>query len=309
VISPPDQAGRRAILGVHVRNVPLADDVDLDAVASSTPGMVGADLKNLINEAAILAARRGRDRVQTSDFNDALEKIVLGTARRIVMSPEDRRRTAYHEGGHALVGMLTPGADPVRKISIIPRGHALGVTFQSPDEDRYGYSESYLLGRIAGALAGHAAEELVYGEVTTGAESDLEQATKVARQMVGRWGMSPALGPVSLLPGPAEQPMFGFDGNQPAPATRELLDAEIRRLLDEGAERARQTLAEHRSNLDNLVEALLAAETLDADEAYRAAGIPRAEPDHEILLDESATPKASSEGDVAGRDPAPAREH
>ena len=143
-ISPPDQAGRRAILDVHIRGVPLADDVDLDAVASSTPGMVGAELKNLINEAAILAARRGRDRVQASDFNDALEKIVLGTARRIVMSPEDRRRTAYHEGGHALLGMLTPGADPVRKISIIPRGHALGVTFQSPDEDRYGYSESYL---------------------------------------------------------------------------------------------------------------------------------------------------------------------
>jgi cell division protease FtsH len=297
-ISPPDQAGRRAILDVHIRGVPLADDVDLDAVASSTPGMVGAELKNLINEAAILAARRGRDRVQASDFNDALEKIVLGTARRIVMSPEDRRRTAYHEGGHALLGMLTPGADPVRKISIIPRGHALGVTFQSPDEDRYGYSESYLRGRIAGALGGRAAEELIYGEVTTGAESDLEQATRVARQMVGRWGMSDALGPVSLLPGPAEQQMFGFDGNQPAPATRELLDAEIRRLLEEGAEMARQTLAEHRSNLDSLVEALLAAETLDADAAYRAAGIPRVERD-EILLDESATPKASSEGGVA----------
>ena len=273
-ISAPDRAGRRAILDVHVRQVPLADDVDLDAVAASTPGMVGAELRNLVNEAAILAARRGRDRVQTSDFDDALEKIVLGTARNIVLSAEERRRTAYHEAGHALLGMLTPGADPVRKISIVPRGHALGVTFQSPDDDRYGYASEYLLGRITGALGGRAAEQLVFGEVTTGAESDLEQATRVARQMVGRWGMSATLGPVSLLPGPSHQPTFGFDAEEPAPATRELLDAEVRRLMDEGDERARRLFAEHRARLDNLVEALLAAETLDAAEAYKAAGIP-----------------------------------
>ncbi|HEX2275312.1 MAG TPA: ATP-dependent zinc metalloprotease FtsH, partial [Acidimicrobiales bacterium] len=268
-ITPPDQEGRRQILAVHVRHVPLADDVDLSAVAAITPGMVGADLKNLINEAALLAARRGRERVQLSDFNDALEKIVLGTARRVVLSEEDRRRTAYHEAGHALLGMLTPGADPVRKISIIPRGHALGVTFQSPDTDRYGYSAGYLLGRIAGALGGRAAEQLVYGEVTTGAESDLEQATRIARQMVGRWGMSSAVGPVSVLPGRNDQPALGYDGNEPAPATRELVDAEVRRLLEEGNERARQTLAANRHRLDNLVEALLRVETLDADEAYR----------------------------------------
>ena len=163
-ITPPDQEGRRQILAVHARDVPLADEVDLSVVAAMTPGMVGADLKNLINEAALLAARRGRERVHLSDFNDALEKIVLGTARRVVLSEEDRRRTAYHEAGHALLGMLTPGADPVRKISIIPRGHALGVTFQSPEPDRYGYSAGYLLGRIAGALGGRAAEQLVYGE-------------------------------------------------------------------------------------------------------------------------------------------------
>jgi cell division protease FtsH len=274
-ISPPDRAGRRAILDVHVRDVPLADDVDLDSVAGSTPGMVGAELRNLINEAAILAARRGRERVQTSDFNDALEKIVLGTARNIVLSAEERRRTAYHEAGHALLGMLTPGADPVRKISIIPRGHALGVTFQSPDEDRYGYAAGYLLGRIAGALGGRAAEKLVYDEVTTGAESDLEQATRVARQMVGRWGMSAAVGPVSLLPGSGHQPTFGFDSEEPAPATLELFDGEVRRLLEEGDERARRILGEHRAQLDALVEALLRAETLDAEEAYRAAGIAR----------------------------------
>jgi cell division protease FtsH len=275
VISPPDAAGRKAILEVHVRNVPLADDVDLDVVASSTPGMVGAELKNLINEAAILAARRQHEKVTLADFNDALEKVVLGTARRVVMPPEERRRTAYHEGGHALLGMLTPGADPVRKISIIPRGHALGVTFQSPEADRYGYSASYLLGRIAGALGGRAAEQLIYGEVSTGAESDLEQATRIARQMVGRWGMSPAIGPVSVLPGPGQELPFGFDANGPSPATQELLDAEVRRLLDEAAKQAEQVLSEHRGKLDSLVEALLASETLDADDAYRAAGIDR----------------------------------
>jgi cell division protease FtsH len=275
VISPPDQAGRRAILDVHVRDVPLADDVDLDVVAASTPGMVGAELKNLINEAAILAARLQHERVTLADFNDALEKVVLGTARRVVMPPEERRRTAYHEGGHALLGMLTPGADPVRKISIIPRGHALGVTFQSPEADRYGYSASYLLGRIAGALGGRAAEQLIYGEVSTGAESDLEQATRIARQMVGRWGMSPAIGPVSVLPGPGQELPFGFDANGPSPATQELLDAEVRRLLDEAAKHAEQVLSEHRANLDSLVEALLESETLDADAAYRAAGIDR----------------------------------
>ncbi|MEW6472429.1 MAG: ATP-dependent zinc metalloprotease FtsH [Actinomycetota bacterium] len=278
VISPPDQAGRRAILEVHVRNVPLAEDVDLDVVASSTPGMVGAELKNLINEAAILAARRQHEKVTLADFNDALEKIVLGTARKVVMSPDERRRTAYHEGGHALLGMLTPGADPVRKISIIPRGHALGVTFQSPEADRYGYSASYLLGRIAGALGGRAAEQLIYGEVSTGAESDLEQATRIARQMVGRWGMSPAIGPVSVLPGPGQELPFGMDPNGPSPATQELLDAEVRRLLDEAAKHAEQVLSEHRANLDSLVEALLESETLDADDAYRAAGIERTGP-------------------------------
>ncbi len=275
VISPPDATGRKAILEVHTRDVPLADDVDLGVVASSTPGMVGAELKNLINEAAILAARLQHERVTLADFNDSLEKVVLGTARRVVMPPEERRRTAYHEGGHALLGMLTPGADPVRKISIIPRGHALGVTFQSPESDRYGYSASYLIGRIAGALGGRAAEQLVYGEVSTGAESDLEQATRIARQMVGRWGMSPAIGPVSVLPGPGQELPFGFDSNGPSPATQELLDSEVRRLLDEAAKQAEQVLSEHRPKLDSLVEALLESETLDADAAYRAAGIDR----------------------------------
>ena len=162
--------------------------------------MVGADLKNLVNEAALLAARRGHDQVTTADFTDALEKIVLGTVRGIMLTPEEKERTAFHESGHALLGMLTPGADPVRKISIIPRGQALGVTFQSPATDRYGYSATYLRGRIIGALGGRAAEEVVYGDVTTGAETDLDQVSNIARQMVGRWGMSDAIGPVTVLP-------------------------------------------------------------------------------------------------------------
>jgi cell division protease FtsH len=279
-ISPPDQAGRRQILDVHVRGVPLADDVDLDTVAAATPGMVGAELANLVNEAALTAARRNHTQLHQADFSDALERIVLGSERRIMLSPEDRRRTAYHEAGHALLGMLTPGADPVRKISIVPRGHALGVTFQSPDADRYSYSASYLRGRIAGMLAGRAAEELIYDDVTTGAENDLEQATGIAKQMVGRWGMSEKVGMLSALPDPRrEQPLsLGADGT--SPATRELVETEARRILDQGYDQALQTLRANRHRLDALVEALLRTETLDAADAYRAAGVPYpAEPD------------------------------
>jgi cell division protease FtsH len=273
-ISPPDQAGRRQILEVHVRGIPLADDVDLDAVASATPGMVGAELANLVNEAAILAARRNHTQVHLADFSDALEKIVLGSERRIVLSAAERRRTAYHEAGHALLGMLTPGADPVRKISIVPRGHALGVTFQSPDADRYSYSASYLRGRIAGMLAGRAAEELVYDDVTTGAENDLEQATGIAKQMVGRWGMSEKLGMMSVLPDPRREQPLTLGGDGISPATAELVETEARRILDACHDQALETLRANRDRLDTLVEALLQAETLDAAEAYRAAGVP-----------------------------------
>ncbi|HKQ01447.1 MAG TPA: ATP-dependent zinc metalloprotease FtsH [Actinomycetes bacterium] len=279
-ISPPDQAGRRQILDVHARGVPLAPDVDLDAVASATPGMVGAELANLINEAALTAARRHHTEVQQADFTDALEKIVLGSERRILLSAEDRRRTAYHEAGHALLGMLTPGADPVRKISIVPRGHALGVTFQSPDADRYSYSASYLRGRIAGMLAGRAAEELVYNDVTTGAENDLEQATGIAKQMVGRWGMSEKVGVLSALPDPRREQPIGLGGDDTSPATRELIETEARRILEQGHDQALETLRANRDRLDALVEALLRTETLDAGDAYRAAGVPYpAEPD------------------------------
>ena len=204
-VNPPDAQGRRAILAIHTRGVRLAPSVDLDHIAAITPGATGADLRNLVNEAALLAARRGHDAVELSDFTDALEKIILGIERDVVIPDEERRRTAFHESGHALLGMLVPGADPVRKVSIIPRGQALGVTLQTPEADRYGYTESALRARIIGALGGRAAEEVVFGDVTTGAENDLENLTRTARMMVGRWGMSQLVGPVSVLPGPQDE--------------------------------------------------------------------------------------------------------
>ena len=170
-VNPPDRDGRAAILKIHTRNVPLADDVDLDEVAAQTPGMVGADLRNLADEAALTAARHRHERVELADFTEALSRIILGAERRITLSPHERERTAYHEAGHAILGMVEPGADPVRKVSIVPRGRALGVTFQSPDVERYGYDVAYLRGRITGALGGRAAEELIYEDITTGAES------------------------------------------------------------------------------------------------------------------------------------------
>jgi cell division protease FtsH len=273
-VSPPDLAGRRQILAVHTRAVPLAADVNLDTVAATTPGMVGADLKNLVNEAALLAARRGHTQVTATDISESMEKIVLGTVRGIVLSSEEKERTAYHESGHALLGMLTPGADPVRKISIIPRGRALGVTYQSPESDRYGYSADYLRGRIVGALGGRAAEEIVYGDVTTGAENDLEHVSSIARQMVGRWGMSSTIGPVSVLPPPGQESPLGLDGV--APATKELVDREVRQIVEECYERAVSTLREHREQLDALTARLLEREALDEDDAYAAAGMPPA---------------------------------
>jgi cell division protease FtsH len=276
-VNAPDAAGREAILRVHTRAVPLADDVDLRSLASSTPGMVGADLKNLVNEAALTAARRSHEVVQLADFTDALERIVLGAERMVIISSAERERTAYHEAGHALLGMLRPGADPVRKVSIVPRGRALGVTFQAPDMDRYGYDVDYLRGRITGALAGRAAEQLTYGDITTGAESDLEQVTRIARLMVGRWGMSERVGQVSVLPSGQDDPQFlgGSSPGGPSEATRRLVDEEVRRIVDECYTEALDTLGRHRDQLESLARALLEHETLDEADAYAAAGVAR----------------------------------
>jgi cell division protease FtsH len=273
-VQPPDRSGRKLILQVHTRSMPLDGDVDLDRLAATTPGMVGADLANLANEAALLAARRDHKRVTMADFTDALERIVLGAARKIMLSDGDRRRTAFHEAGHAIVGMLTPEADPVRKVSIIPRGIALGVTFASPADDRFSYDEGYLFAKIKVALGGRGAEELVYGEVTTGAEADIEQLTEIARQMVGRWGMSASIGPVAVLPTDGHGPLV------PSPEvasedTQRLVDAEVRRIVEEAQEDVGTLLREHRDQLEALADALVEHETLDEVEAYAAAGIPR----------------------------------
>jgi cell division protease FtsH len=211
--------------------------------------------------------------VEEADFTDALERIVLGAERKVLMSDEDRRRTAYHEGGHAIVGMLTPGADPVRKVSIIPRGMALGVTFSAPDADRFNYLKPEILAKIKSALGGRAAEEIVFGEISTGAESDLEQLTALARHMVGRWGMSEAVGPVSVLPRDGSGP-FLVDGGV-SPQTQKLVDDEVHRIVTEAHVEVVTLLTDNRGKLDSLASALLQRETLDEDDVYAAAGVTR----------------------------------
>jgi cell division protease FtsH len=273
-VPAPDKDGRRQILEVHTRSLPLDTDVDLDRIASTTPGMVGADLANLCNEAALLAARRGHEKVSLADFTDSLEKIVLGAPRGLVLSDEDKRRTAYHEAGHALVGMLTPGADPVRKVSIIPRSMSLGVTISAPDVERTNYDEEHLITRIKVALGGRVAEELVYDSISAGAESDIQQLTMIARQMVGRWGMSPVIGPIAVLPSESQNLLLP-GAAQTSETTQRLVDEEVRRIVEEAHNAVSKLLSEHRDRLDSLTEALLATETLDEDEAYQAARVPR----------------------------------
>ena len=268
-VHAPDQAGRLAILKVHARKIKLDPTANLEHMARITPGMTGAELANLINEAALLAVRRRHELVGLSDLTDALEKVQLGTARNVVIPPEERRRTAYHEAGHALLGMLQPGADPVRKVSIIPRGRALGVTLSTPEQDRYGFDAKYLKGRMVGALGGMAAEQIVFGVVTSGNESDLQQCTGIARSMVGRWGMSDRIGPISVFQPDADPRMNGV-----AEATLDAVDSEVRRLIDEAYERAIQLLTDNRQRLDNIVGQLLERETLDEQEVYAAAGLP-----------------------------------
>jgi cell division protease FtsH len=279
VVNLPDKAGREAILKVHVRKTPLAADVRLEELAQATPGFSGADLKNLVNEAALLAARRSEAAVTHKDFLDALEKIVLGPERPLLLTLQDRERIAYHEGGHAILGLVVPGADPVHRVSIVPRGQALGVTYQRPQTDRYNYPEAYLRARIIGMLGGRAAEEVVYGTKTTGAENDIEQATQLARNMVTRWGMSEAVGMVQLAP--RENHFLGapggFGGEKPfSEQTAALIDAEVQRIIHGCHEEAKRLLREHRRALDGLVSALLNKETLSEEEILQATGLPPA---------------------------------
>lgn len=279
VVNLPDKVGREAILKVHTRKVPLAADVDLADVAASTPGLAGADLKNLANEAALLAARRGQDSVTQKDILDALEKIVLGPERPLLLSADDRQRIAYHESGHAILGLVVPGADPVQRVSIVPRGRALGVTYQRPQTDRYNYPEAYMRARIVGMLGGRAAEELVYGTRTTGAESDIEQVSQIARNMVTRWGMSDELGMVQLAP--RENRYLGitgsFGGDKPfSEATAQRIDSEVHRIINDCHAEARRLLTQHRPQLDALVAALLEHETLGQEDILKVTGLPPA---------------------------------
>ena len=279
VVNLPDRNGREAILVVHTRKVPLAADASLAELAAATPGFSGADLKNLVNEAALLAARREQESVHQADFLDALEKIVLGPARPLLLTRADRERIAYHEGGHAILGLVVPGADPVHRVTIVPRGQALGVTYQRPDTDRYNYPEAYLRARIVGMLGGRAAEEIVYGTKTTGAESDIEQATALARRMVTRWGMSERIGMVQLAP--RENPYLGgpsgYGGEKPfSEETAEVIDAEVRKIIGDSHDEARRLLGEHRKQLDALAEALLTRETLNEEEILAVTGLPPA---------------------------------
>ena len=281
-VQPPDRKGRAEILKIHTRSVPLAAEVDLDRIAASTPGATGADIALLVNEAALFAARRGHGAVEQRDFTDAIEKIILGAERQVVMTEADRERTAYHESGHALVGMLTPGADPVRKISIIPRGQALGVTLATPETDRFSYARDELLARIKVALGGRAAERVVFGDLTTGAESDIQSLTQVARGMVGRWGMSDAIGAVAVTDGRQEGTLL--PGSEPAStATQQLVDEEVRRIVEGAEQDVIELLKRERERLDALARALLDRETLDQAEAYEVAGVdvPKVDVDQE----------------------------
>ena len=273
VVQLPDRAGRAAILAVHTRNVPLAPDVSLERIAAETPGLVGAELRNLVNEAALLAARKDTSAVRAEDFAEALQKITLGPVRHILLNPADRERTAYHEAGHALLGLLVPGSDPVRRVSIVPRGMSLGATWQLPVDDRTSYGEDYLKARITSALGGRAAEQLVYGVVTTGAENDLQQVTEIARRMVLRWGMSEKLGPISFVAPQDEGLPPAFQHQPYSEATSETIDAEVRRIVEECHGEAERLLTEHREQLEALAQALLQAESLDEHEIRKATGL------------------------------------
>ncbi|HEY1371990.1 MAG TPA: ATP-dependent zinc metalloprotease FtsH [Candidatus Binatia bacterium] len=287
IVNLPDKNGREAILRVHTRTVPLANDMNLTEIAAATPGFSGADIKNLVNESALLAARRNQNEVHQKDFLDSLEKIILGPERPLLLTRADKERIAYHEGGHAILGLVVPGADPVNRVTIVPRGQALGMTYQRPDTERYNYPEDYLRGRIVGALGGRAAEEIVYGTKTTGAESDIEQATALARRMVTRWGMSDRVGLVELAP--RENPYLGgFDGygrQKPySEATAEAIDAEVRRIIVDSHEEARRLLIVHRKQLDALAAALVARETLNTEEILEVTGLKPAPSPHDGIV-------------------------
>ncbi len=271
VVDRPDLKGRLGILKVHTKNIPLDKDVDLLTIARGTPGFVGADLANLVNEAALIAARRGKEKVGMEDFEHAKDKVIMGVARKtLVFTEEEKRITAYHEAGHAIVAAFTPEADPLHKVTIIPRGRALGVTMQLPTEDKYNYKKGYLEAQIAVLMGGRVAEELTQDDITTGAGNDIERATELARKMVCEWGMS-RLGPISL--GDRSGPIFlGRDFAQTvnySEATAKAVDLEIQRIVEEGYSKAKEILTKYRNLLEHIAEELLKKEVLEGREVYK----------------------------------------
>ncbi len=277
VVARPDVKGREEILKVHARRIPLAPKVDLKVLARGTPGFSGADLANLVNEAALLAARHDKKVVEMIDFENAKDKVLMGVERRsMIISETEKKTIAYHEAGHALVADLLPGADPLHKVTIIPRGRALGLTQQLPSDDKYNYSRDYLVNRITILLGGRAAEEIVFQQQTTGAGDDLEKATDMARKMVCEWGMSDRMGPLTF--GKGEEHIFlGREVARPKDFSEEtavLIDSEIKRIVVESATRARHMIESNLEKLHALARALLERESLDGEEIARILRVP-----------------------------------
>ncbi|HEV2458198.1 MAG TPA: AAA family ATPase, partial [Ktedonobacterales bacterium] len=281
VVDRPDRTGREAILKVHSRGLPLAADVNLEVLARGTPGMVGADLANICNEAALLAARRNEDQITMRDFEDAIDRIMMGAQRPLLLGPEERRVIAYHEGGHALVALLTPESDAVHKVTIVPRGQALGVTQIMPADDRHNYPRGYLLARIAVGLGGRVAEQVALGEITTGAENDLQNVTNLAREMVTRWGMSSRIGTVFF--GRDREVFLGREmslGQQReySEETASAIDEEVHRIIAERYRYVEMVLSRYRSQLDEIAKRLLEKEVLEETELRAIiAGVPAGE--------------------------------
>jgi cell division protease FtsH len=301
VVDLPDVRGREGILRVHLRKIPLADDVAVETLARGTPGMSGADLANLVNEAALLAARRDRERVTMDDLEEAKDKIMLGAERKsMVLSEAERTLTAYHEAGHAVIALRIPGLDPLHKVTIVPRGRALGVTASLPEEDRHTYPKDYMVAQLAMLYGGRAAEELQFGaeKITTGAGNDIERATQLSRRMVTQYGMSERVGPMAV--GDAEHEVFlGREISQRrriSGSTAEMVDGEVKRLLDEAYEKAVATLRQHGELLETLAQALLERETLDAEEIQileEGGVLPEAAPALPVPVTEDATAPAA----------------
>ncbi|HWL10370.1 MAG TPA: AAA family ATPase, partial [Planctomicrobium sp.] len=280
-VDRPSRQGRVGILKVHVRKVPLGDDVNLEDIATSTIGFSGADLKNLVNEAALTAAREGKTQVERIDFENARDKIMMGVAREEVLNAKERRMTAYHEAGHALIAWMLPENDPVHKVTIVPRGRALGVTQLLPEEERFHMGERRLRSQLAMMLGGRVAEKLVFDEFSAGAEDDLKRASQIARRMVSAWGMSDRIGPVAFRDG-EEHPFLGKEIQETrkySEQTAFLIDQEMQSILLEAEKQAKEVLLANREDLDRISEALLEREIVSKEELIELIGPKRVDPD------------------------------